>query len=105
MKWKIKYIIPKIEPKVIASRYSVDENNKPLFLHMWWLREWFSKSVEPYLKVSNYSRYKILENDWLMAEFSDFSSRFILLKQQIVARKSRISRLLKKLKFKVQNGA
>lgn len=97
LNWKIKYIIPETEPGVIASRYSTAKQKMPLFLHMWWLRNWFDINIDPYLGVSNRSRYDALEDRFLGLEFSGFANKLTLYRQKILNHKLTALRVNRKL--------
>lgn len=91
---KIRYLVPTVEPKTLSSAFATHDQQTPLFLHMWWLREWYSEQVDPYLKVSNLSRYQALKAHFLEPEFSKLRARGILLRLQFSNGQRRMRRLL-----------
>ncbi len=87
--WKIEYFVPAVDKDLLASKWAISPEAVPLLLHMWWLRDWSSRQVNAYLKVSNYSRYSQLESRWLSREFSRPGDALILYSQLLfIARRS-----------------
>lgn len=78
----IKYIIPGVEKNLLASEVKIDGFSQPLFIHMWWLRRWFSTELDSYLKVSNLERYQRLECEVLVPLFRRFRPRMFLLAEE-----------------------
>ncbi len=56
---KILYLVPSLNKDLLASELRANaEEERPMALHMWWLRNWADKRTEPYLGVSHRSRYE-----------------------------------------------
>jgi hypothetical protein len=77
------FVMPSVGADTLGSVIYWRNAPRPLLIHMWWLRQWFVTDVEPYLGVSNRSRYDALEKNWLRHEFKSASSMRALLKWRL----------------------
>ncbi|HRW64692.1 MAG TPA: hypothetical protein P5032_02940 [Candidatus Competibacter sp.] len=92
----IKYLVPSLNRSLLASEVKIEKSDNPLLIHMWWLRSWHCREIEPYLKVANYDRYVILEKKYLINIFKRPSNYIIFLQQNMI-------RLTKKIVYKLRS--
>lgn len=76
--FKIRYLIPDLNSELLASELRCQGATAAMAIHMWWLRSWNVRDIEPYLKVSNQSRYRLVETAYLAPRFVAPSSRNVL---------------------------
>lgn len=96
-KFTIRYIIPTLNMDLLASEVFVNGAVTPMLTHMWWLRSWNSKEIEPYLKVSNFERYEVFENIYLKKMFSRRSNLMILMEQNLIRNTKKKLRIMMRL--------
>jgi len=92
----IKYLIPTLNRDLLASEIRIGKSNDQLLIHMWWLRSWHCRQLDPYLKVANYDRYFSLEKKYLLSIFIKPSNRVIFLKKNLI-------RIINKVYFKFRS--
>lgn len=78
----IQYLVPSLDTRLLASVIRVEEAPTPLAIHMWWLRRWFSRDVDPYMKMANVVRYQRLENEVLSPLFAGGRNNIVLRSEQ-----------------------
>lgn len=92
--YTIRYLIPSLNTNLLASEIIINGAERPMLIHMWWLRSCNSKVIEPYLKATNYDRFACLEKYYLKYHFKNPSSYWILLNQNTIRNSKSLYRKL-----------
>lgn len=85
------YIVPSLDEELLATEIRGRDNNVSL-IHMWWLRNWNNKNIEPYLGISHCERYARLEKYLDENCFSSKENRRILNEEKIRAQLRKLFR-------------
>lgn len=102
-KFTIRYIIPILNMDLLASDIYVNGAQTPMLTHMWWLRSWSNKEIEPYLKVSNFERYDAFEKIYLKKVFSSRSNSMVLMGQNLIRNTKKKIRFMLRLLRRAAN--
>jgi hypothetical protein len=95
--FKIRYLIPTVNAELLASELRSDVATRPLLIHMWWLRAWNNKAVEPYLGVAHRGRYELLQQRHLAPHFASARWRGRLLALNAGRRWKKVNATIRRL--------
>jgi hypothetical protein len=62
---KISYLTSRVHPVYRSTDVFIDDSQRPLARHMWYLRSWQMTELDPYEKIPNRERYLAVEKDIL----------------------------------------
>ncbi len=99
------FVLPSVGADTLGSVIHWRNAPRPLLIHMWWLRQWFVNDIEPYLGVSNRSRYDALERNWLRYEFGSLPATCVLLSWRLRMFSRRLRSRASRLTFSLTKRA
>ena len=76
-RYKFIYLNSSMHPKFMASRVYLDSEEKPVVIHAWHLRKWFSKEMDSEIGMSPVEKYK---------RIAAYLNRYIIVRPVVICR-------------------